>query len=454
MRCPEYSFKLIMNPSQHPEFDKNIHQLIALATSLCNSCGGVIFLTADHLENITRGMVERFESRLTEVLVKQIENLPCHKINFLQVPLRLGVQKPWSAIHLKRCKPVGSRIHTDLHGDIQIEETSNQYDHGKAPKPHVFNQDTLSAEGPGDTREQSEDNQTGGLAADRSSFISNQQEHFEPCQMPDLFSPDALGTEDDPDDTPPSGSAEDDPDNTPPEGDPDDTPPSGDVEVASDRTLSTPESESLTTSLGSDEDTNLPVDYFFLDKLEWSKNKKDWESFVHGETPTIDTIINACSLWQPTTPMTVTPDRTALEHWFESPDGLRETLTAVDTKEPGFAVVCKTWHFHISNNETTSRPPGHICDILTVSKNGTVCLWVICRDHAEQNISCQMAYLLTTGRMIKYRLVHEAGEEDLSNLCIECRLFYPGTSAPRCIGSTIEESLEMQNHVRMFCNDG
>ncbi len=209
-------------------------------------------------------------------------------------------------------------------------------------------------------------------------------------------------------------------------------------------------------SPSSDDATNASVDFSIVGKLDWSKNKKDWEDYVHGETPTLETIVNSCSLWKPTTPMTVTPEKETLGRWFASQEHMEKTLHVVDTKEPGFAVVCKTWKLHILDAETESRPPGHICDILTVSNKATVCLWVICSDYNEQTVGFQMEYLLTTGRMIKYQLVHAAGYGDLSNLCIECRLFCPNKSMETAdtVSSAITESLEMQMCIWKLCTDG
>ncbi len=118
--------------------------------------------------------------------------------------------------------------------------------------------------------------------------------------------------------------------------------------------------------------------------------------------------------------MTVSPDKATLEQWFASDEDLETTLSAVSTKEPGFAVVCKTWNFHIPNTDGKSqtpmvRPPEHICDILTVSNNGRTCLWVVCSAYDAQTVGRQFEYLLTIGRMIKYKL-HERRDRDLSNL--------------------------------------
>ncbi len=394
IRCPEYSFKVAVNPWQHPEFDKNIHHLFALTTALCNTCGGMIFLIADDAEqHITRKIIDRFQSRLIEAILHRTENLPQNLINFTQVPLWLTTQGVWAAIYLKKSKliqpwsagkyskPYG--IHTTLHGFVHIEETLPQKGHvTQSPETPVFSTDTIAA------------------IEDSDNALPS----------------DSNGAE-------------------------------------TESTLSTPGNNGLATLPSSDDE----VDFARFNRLEWSKNKKDWQSYVHGETRTIDTIVNSCSLWKPTKPMTVTPDPAVLtrQRWFASVKDMVNTLSAVDTKEPGFAVVCKTWKFHISNSEIEPRPPAHICDILTVSNYGRVCLWVICSDHDEQTVSYQMEYLLTTGRMIKYRLIQEEGDSDLSNLCIECRLFYPSTVAQRygTVSSAVRESLEMQNHVWVICND-
>ncbi len=404
LRCAEYSFKLSMNPWQHPELDMNIHHLFTLVTSLCNTCGGVIFLTADDPErnvpmevterNVPMEVIERFQSRLIDLIHKNTDIRFWNKINFTQVPFCLGKQTPWTAIHLvtsgeqSLCLNSGNDlklldVRTNLSGFIQMEGASDHHQHvEQGPSRHVPAQDSLA---------------TG--------------EHVE-----DATETGALGS-------------------------------------AVEGSLST--NSSMVTSNTRAGATNLPVDFSTCSKLDWSKNKKDWESYVHGATPTTETIVNSCSLWKPAKPMTITPGKAELGYWFASVGDMEKTLTEADTKEAGFAVVCKTWKFHISNSDTESRPPGHICDILTVSMSGKICLWVICSNHDEQNVSYQMEYLLTTGRMIKYRLVQEAGDKALSHVFIACRLFCPNTSLKICdVSSAVKELLEMETHISAFCKDG
>ncbi len=395
LRCPEYSFQLTMNPWQHPELDKNIHHLFTLITSLCNTCGGVIFLTAEDPEtNVTREVTERFQSRLSKLILETTEIRQCDKINFTHVPFCLGGRRPWTAIHLKISKQTPCldsqsdsklpEVRTDLYGFIQIEETSDHQHVELDPSSRVSSHEILPT---GEDLEDTTESVGSGRTAVGSSF--------------------------------------------------------------------TPGNRSLVTSPSSDVATNLPVDFCFQNKLDWSKNKKCWERYVHGEAPNIGTIVNSCSLWKPTKPMTVTPDKATLKHWFGSVEDMERTLSEVDTKEPGFAVVCKTWKFHVSNSDTEARPPGHICDILTVSETGNICLWVICNDHDRPQVRYQIEHLLTTGRMIKYRVVEEAGDEDLSNIFIECRLYCPNASVQvyDTVNSAVKESLDMQSHIRGFCNE-
>ncbi len=445
--CAEYSFKLTMNPCQHPELDKNVHHLFTLVTSLCNTCGGVIFLTADDPEmTMTREVIERFQSRLVTLIVEKTKIQDRNKINFLEAPFCLERQGAWAAIHLSGSKLTQSLasggdvkllgLRTDLHGFIRISETSDHQPVEQAPSPHPYGQETLATGLTAENVTESDDN---GPSEERSSptplyrftEIEDTGLHYvEQGPSHHVFSREAGAT---------GGYVE-----TITESDGN--------EPEADNSLSTLPSGSSLNSLSSHEVTDLPVDVYYYDKLDWSKNKKDWASYVHGEMPEIETTVNSCSLWKPTKPMAVTPDKAMLEHWFPSLADMEETLSAVATKEPGFAVVCKTWKFHISNTKSESRPPGHICDILTASKNGRICFWVVCVDHNPQNVGDQIGYLLSTGRMIKYRLAHEASDGELSNLFIECNLFCPKRSAQR--PDAVMESLEMQNNIKDFRKDG
>ncbi len=387
LRCPEYGFVLDFNPCQHPILNKNIHHLLALVSFLCDACGGLICLTCEDTEtNITKDTTETFQARLTEILAGETELVARKKVNFTQVPLQLGKQRPWIVIHLKSYGQTLKRaeFHINLHGWIEFEQKSDEMEEIK-PDPCI---DTLNRETP-----QSDETDGNGLEGQASAVKTESKITATLCSSED--------------------------------------------------------------SSSSDDCTNIQVDFSSLDALDWSTNKKDWESYVYGEAPTIEKIVDSSHLWQPTRPMTVTPDKECMGRWFRSREDMEELLSVLDTKEPGFAIACKTWMFHLLADERESRPAGHICDILTVSSTGRVRLWVICGDDDGQNVGCQLEYLMLTGRMIKYQLVSKR-VGDLSNLCIECRLFFPSTSARKCdiVRSPMEESLEMQSHILGFCEDG
>ncbi len=204
-------------------------------------------------------------------------------------------------------------------------------------------------------------------------------------------------------------------------------------------------------------ETDYVADFSLYDKLVWTQNKKGWENYVTVNEPTIEKMIAACPVWEVTDPMSITPNKDTLKCLFESPEDMEETLSTVDMKEPGFAVVCKTWKFHVSNCNTETLPTGHICDILTVSARGRVSLWVICNGCSKGDVSCQMEYLLVTGRLIKYQLINKV-PADLSNLCIECHLFYPTASATRYDGAdgakgAADEIFERQNDILRLCGE-
>ncbi len=211
-----------------------------------------------------------------------------------------------------------------------------------------------------------------------------------------------------------------------------------------------------TSPSGTDEFQNPGmIDFSIYVSLDWGRNKKDWENYVRVKTPTVESIVASCSLWKITRPMTFTPDKEALARWFDSETDIEEVLSAVDMKEPGFGIVCKTWKFHVSNKESEPLPAGHICDILTVSQHGRVTLWVVCRHLDGRHINHQMEYLMTVGRMMKYQLVHHSFG-DTSNLCVECHLLFPDASSSLCDAvksPNVNESLEIQGELRRVYND-
>ncbi len=100
LRCGEYSFKLKMNPWQHPIFD-NIHRLFALVSSLCRGCGGVVYLMADDAQTVTQNIFQVYQERLHALIDKNTETLSL-LTNMVQISLLLGTHRSWAALLLKK----------------------------------------------------------------------------------------------------------------------------------------------------------------------------------------------------------------------------------------------------------------------------------------------------------------------------------------------------------------
>ncbi len=138
-----------------------------------------------------------------------------------------------------------------------------------------------------------------------------------------------------------------------------------------------------------------PVDLCSYQRLDWSENKKDWESSVKMKAK--DTDFTDMTMFKPSQPMHVTPNRDALQYLFNSREQMEQTLSKVETEEPGFAIACKTWRFHLpAPDKDPDNPAGQFCDILTVTDTGKVKLWGIV-DHIDIRT---FSYLMETGRMI------------------------------------------------------
>ncbi len=187
---------------------------------------------------------------------------------------------------------------------------------------------------------------------------------------------------------------------------------------------------------------NLQKDFSSCQRLSWPEHEKDWQKYVNIKEVKSDDIVESCCMWKPTQPMNITSDRDSLRYLFESERDMQETFRSVTTKEPGCAVVCRTWRFHISgSNAIEELPGGHICDI-TLTSTGRVSFWVIVDVLSEGNFESHMEYLLTTGRIQK-------GAEDMSNLSITCRLLPLATSenTKTKVNLRLHECPEIQRHL-------
>ncbi len=398
-RCGEYSFKLKMNPWQHPIFDENIHHLLALLPALCSGCGGVIYLMTEDVQTVPQQIFQIYKERLCEIIGTNVETFR-FLTNMVQVSLLLGTHRSWAALMLKKShdtrnyRPIDAKgiwkpmsleldkfgqLHTRLMSDTQ-SQSSIEMERIALPPDQVTERSKL-----------------------RESYNTNIPHQTEP------------------------------------------------------KTLFASVTAAVTVSEGQN-DTSIPVvDFSSCQRLDWAENTKDWQKYVKIKKLKADDIVESCSMWKPADPMKFTPDRESLGYLFESENYMDETLSRVTTLGPGCAVVCRTWRFHISDGDISEDlPPGHICDILTVTDTGRMSFWVVVDSLDEEKNHNQMKYLMTTGRMLKYQIVQKGEGDDLSNLWIHCRLLPLHTSHPtdETVRLRLSESHEIQAHLCDMYQDG
>ena len=390
-----------MNPWQHPIFDENIHLLLALVSSLCRGCGGVVYLMADDAQTVTQENIKVYQERLYALIDKNIET-PSLMTNMAQVSLLLGTHKSWAALFLKRSCD-------------ELKQTSLET--GAIWKPLTL---AFDLSGQIYTKPDS-DSQSESYRDMGKPVVS---------AVPGAASP-ALSTYSQ--------------ENNPFQTEPDIPSESGIIPL---------------TAAGHSNGTAIPkVNFSSCQSLDWAentKNTKGWQKYVKIKEVKIDDIIESCPMLNPTQPMTITPDRESIRYLFESEKDMEETLWEVTIKEPGFAIVCRTWRFHISDDNAIEHlPPGHICDILTVTDTGRLTFWVVGNISDESTFESQMEYLMTTGRMLKFQIVQKTAG-DCSNLWIDCRLFCITT--PTNIENTVklrsQECQDIQRHIHRMCREG
>ncbi len=155
--------------------------------------------------------------------------------------------------------------------------------------------------------------------------------------------------------------------------------------------------------------------------LTWDQNKRNWEEILNESQDSHDDWITSCDVWKPTLPMKITPDADSLKYLFPSDTDCINTLTKLQTKTPGFAIASKTWTSFLPKLDSLASPPSHLGDIISVSTENDVCLWVIVSNSSQQTIQEQLQYMLTVGRTIKYQIVTR--NRDVPNFIIHCFLF-------------------------------
>ncbi len=394
LRCGEYAFKLAMNPWQHPVYDKNIHHLFALLTCLGRGCGGVIYFIYNDVQSVTQEEFELYVERLRALIDKNLGTLLL-TISMVQVAILIGTHRSWAVLLLKKS-----------HDPLKYPpvETKGIW------KATNFKLDIL-----------------GQIYTTQVSATQNQG---------------VRGMQELPDSTKRATIAE-----LPPE-DQEDTLPRKEAANSAVNEIS--------HGSGSYENSNPEVDFSSCQRLNWSENKKDWQTYANIKEVKTDDSVSSCPILTPAQPMKITPDRDSLRYLFASDKDMEEAFSAVKTNDPGCAIVCRTWLFHIQLPDvydTDTLPTGHICDILTVTDGGRLSFWVVENSFDGDG---QLEYLMNTGRMLKFEIAQKGEDDDLSNLCIDCRLFSLTTSAN--LGNTmrlkLRECQDIQMHLQHMCQEG
>ncbi len=465
---------LRMNPWQHPIFDQNIHHLLALLTSLYSACGGVVYLVTDDEQAVTQERFDVHKQRLGALVGRKLK-AGCPSMSMVQVSLLLDTHRSWAAILLKKSydtlknKPVeikGIREPTKFGMDMsgEIHSTENLLESQN-------NRDMERAQNLSGTQEQN--NRCAGRAQNLPDIQSQNNCDMEREQMvlgteeqknrdvervrnvPDTQSP---NTQDMEREEHPSGTEEqssrdverthilsDTHENESCELSPTDAV-CMEAETSSSRAV-----EVTSRGTKADVTTHIPLmDFSSCQRLDWSENMTDWKKHIKVKEVKTDDVAMSCPFWKTTLPMKVTPNKELLKHFFQSESDMCDTLSITETEEPGSAIVCRTWRFHISDvNESPELPKGHICDILTVTDTGVLSFWVVVDNSDKESFQSQMEYLMTTGRMLKYQIIHKGESDDMSNLWVHCRLLClcKSTSIDQSIELKLCESQEIQKHI-------
>ncbi len=403
LRCGEYAFEVAVNPSQHPIFDNHLPHLFALLPSLCVSCGGLVYLMGDDKHFVKHETFERFKERLKALIAKKCGSYSVC-INVIPVSFQLRTQRAWAAILAKKSYDTNTLNFLPL----EIKGIG---------KPMGFDVDMfgqIHTKGVYDT--QSHENKA--IAIDKLLGAAVRE-----IKNPTLHTNDQEN-----------------------------------ATLPMEREESNGSNPSVVTEdISRDKIPYNRVDFSSCQRLNWSEHAQDWRGYIKVKEVKGDDAFVSCPMWKPTQPMRITPSRECLRYLFESEKDMDAILSAVTTGGPGFAIVCKTWRFHLSHEWTEERPTAHICDILTVTDTGKVSLWVVVSsyDDDDGSFESQMKHLMTTARMLKYQIFQKETGEGLSNLWIDCHLL-PVTTPPS-IGNSIKlrlhESQEIQEHLQLHLRD-
>ncbi len=331
-KCAEHCYAFSLNPIQHPQLDANVHHLFALMTALCNTCGGVIFLTAPAKISSDEINFNRLTERLGQML--RLLGFPEGLVKTYECDTAF-----WGVIvakksHDKLPYSIGGnvvRFHIDVHRQIQCEF---------------------------------------------KNVIANKEPN-----------------------------------------------------MSFDARLNTP----VVNENVDDASLFNPPPWVGFSELIWDQNKSNWQEILEPANQSLDSWVASCNIWRPSCPMRVTPDKESLKYLFHSDAECTEVIEHVKTEMPGFAIASRSCFSFLPEVDVEARPNSHVCDILTVSKQNDVCLWVIVSDSDEQLIPSQLQYMLTLGRTIKHHILSQ--NNNAPNLTIYCKLY----STQRPINDFIEK---------------
>ncbi len=278
-------------------FDRNIQHLLAILVSLSNTCGGIVYLTANSGMELTTDTFNVFHNRLIELVYCETK-LP------------------------KELMEVRTFKNLKFWGCVIVEKSQHKFNY--CPLQPTTNSTMARFE----------------YWSDILGFIHAQgavsEEYNEPvtkCTNRAAAEIPGVGAEI------PRAAAEI------LEAPARDDYPTKENDAAQCSTVNSP--------IGNDDSGDTPdspeeiVNYSMYSKLDWSNNKRDWEKYVKTKHLPIDEIIKSCPMWEPATPMRVTPDLGALKEMFGSEAQRDEILSRIATEGPGFAIVCKTWSFFL-----------------------------------------------------------------------------------------------------------
>ncbi len=153
--------------------------------------------------------------------------------------------------------------------------------------------------------------------------------------------------------------------------------------------------------------------------LNWTDNKWDWRRNIKT-SGSVDASLKDFidDILRPSTPMHFTPERSILEEMLVNEDHTDLNKIAEQDGE-SFAIALRQVTFILPHHVDLCRPPHHVSDILTVDKNGKVCIWSLVKKHTSSVAEDQHTYMCTVGRMLKYQL----SRNGCPSLSVQCILY-------------------------------